>query len=87
MISLRFWMRIVSCMIPMAAFLPDVAQAKPATGGIMQKGPDIEAAVRNEYARVQREGSREAFEIFIARHPGHPLVEDAQKQLRRSDLR
>ncbi|WP_082909895.1 hypothetical protein [Sinorhizobium glycinis] len=49
----------------------------------MQKPPDYEAAVRSEFERVKAENTVEAYERFIRRHPGHPLVEEAREALAR----
>lgn len=49
---------------------------------IMDKPPDPEKAVASEYAELKRRGTIEAFELFIARHPDHPLANDARKHLK-----
>lgn len=41
------------------------------------------AAVAEEYELARRKGTAEAFELFIARHAGDPLVEKAWAELRR----
>lgn len=47
--------------------------------------PDFERAVKEEYARLKAKGTREALELFIARHPTHPLAEKAREDLRHLD--
>ena len=59
------------------------------TGGIMQPPPDYEAVIRSEFATFEQRGTVEAYELFIARHPDHPLAEKARAriaQLRRTQL-
>ena len=63
------------------------AQAPEGTGGIMTPGPDIEAAVRSEYQRIESQGTREAYELFIQRHPDHALADDARKKLEKGGLK
>lgn len=41
------------------------------------------AAVAEEYEAARRKGTREAFELFIARHADDPLAEQARSELRR----
>lgn len=43
--------------------------------------PDFEIAVKSEYERLKALGTREALELFIARHPDHPLAEKARDDL------
>jgi hypothetical protein len=38
--------------------------------------------VAREYEVAQRKGTREAFELFIARHGDDPLAEKARAELR-----
>ncbi|OBZ94033.1 hypothetical protein ADU59_17665 [Pararhizobium polonicum] len=63
------------------------AQVPKGTGGIMAPGPDVEAAVQSEYDGVVRKGTREAYERFIRRHPGHKLVQKAREALAKGGLR
>ncbi|RVL74202.1 hypothetical protein CN135_26880 [Sinorhizobium meliloti] len=49
----------------------------------MQKPPDYERAVRSEFEAVRAENTVQAYERFIRRHPGHPLVGDARKAISR----
>ncbi|WP_156373658.1 MULTISPECIES: hypothetical protein [unclassified Rhizobium] len=48
--------------------------------------PDKDAAVQSEYDSVVRKGTREAYERFIRRHPGHPLADKAREALVRGGL-
>lgn len=50
---------------------------------MMDKPPDPEKAVASEYAEIKRRGTVEAFELFVARHPDHPLADDARRNLKR----
>ncbi|WP_313526917.1 hypothetical protein [Shinella sp.] len=44
---------------------------------------DPEIVVEAEYNSLKAEGTREALELFIARHPDHPLAEKARDDIRR----
>lgn len=44
---------------------------------------DPSAAVAEEYEAARQQGTREAFELFIARHGDDPLAEKARAELRR----
>ena len=47
----------------------------------MQKGPKAGEAIAAEYARLKARGTREALELFIARHPDDPLAEEAEREI------
>lgn len=49
----------------------------------MQKGPNAREAIAAEYARLKARGTREALELFIERHPGDPLAEEAKEEIER----
>ncbi|MCJ8051871.1 hypothetical protein GB928_003185 [Shinella curvata] len=49
----------------------------------MQKPGDPEEAVKSEYEALKGRGTREALELFIARHPDHPLAAKAKEELQR----
>ncbi|MDQ0320134.1 hypothetical protein QO002_002272 [Pararhizobium capsulatum DSM 1112] len=49
----------------------------------MTPAPDGEVAIRKEYEGTVRHGTREAFELFIRRHPEHPLADEARAWLAR----
>lgn len=71
-------------MIPMAFFSPaEAGNGPPGTGGIMTPAPDGEAAIRKEYAGVVAKNTSEAYELFIRRHPDHPLADEARAWLKR----
>lgn len=59
-----------------------VNDASP-VGGNMQEGPDARESIAAEYARLKARGTREALELFIARHPGDPLSEKARQEIER----
>ena len=42
-----------------------------------------EAALEEEYQIALRQGTSQALELFIARHPDHPLAETARADLKR----
>ncbi|MDF0499084.1 hypothetical protein [Bradyrhizobium yuanmingense] len=47
----------------------------------MPMARDPAAAVAEEYEAARRKGTREAFELFIARHGDNPLAEQARADL------
>ncbi|WP_346015578.1 hypothetical protein [Bradyrhizobium sp. 182] len=47
----------------------------------MARDPAI--AMAEEYEAARRKGTREAFELFIARHGDDPLAEKARAELKR----
>lgn len=59
------------------------AGAPVGTGGIMQRPADPQAAVHSEYRRAKATGTRAALELFIARHPDHPMARQAEAEIRR----
>lgn len=50
---------------------------------VMQKPGDPEKIIESEYARLKGRGTREGLELFIARHPDHPLAEKAREDIKR----
>lgn len=57
-------------------------------GGTAGRAPSVpmardpSAAVTEEYESARRKGTREAFELFIARHGDDPLAERARAELK-----
>ncbi|OPY97894.1 hypothetical protein A5906_33515 [Bradyrhizobium sacchari] len=49
----------------------------------MPMARDPSAAVAEEFEAARRAGTREAFELFIARHGDDPLAEQARAELKR----
>lgn len=49
----------------------------------MPMARDPSVAVAEEYESARRKGTREAFELFIARHGDDPLAEQARAELKR----
>ncbi|MCK1387449.1 hypothetical protein [Bradyrhizobium sp. 21] len=49
---------------------------------VMPMARDPAATVATEYEAARRQGTREAFELFIARHGDDPLVEKARAELK-----
>lgn len=71
-------------MVATAWFVLAAAGSGPAgTGGIMNPPVDPEIVVEAEYNSFKAKGTREALELFIARHPDHPLAEKAREDIRR----
>ena len=50
---------------------------------VMEKPSDPEKAIQSEYERLKNRGTREGLELFIARHPDHPLAERAREEIKR----
>ena len=57
--------------------------AKAGRAPSMPMARDPSAAVTEEYEAARRAGTREAFELFLARHPDDPLAEQARAELKR----
>lgn len=49
----------------------------------MPMARDPAVAVGEEYEAARRRGTREAFELFVARHGDNPLAEQARAELKR----
>ncbi len=49
---------------------------------MMDTPPDPDKAVLTEYKLLMARGTVEAYELFIERHPDHPLAEDARRKLK-----
>ena len=43
--------------------------------------PDPERAIRSEFDTFAARGTVEAYELFIARHPDHPLAREARRRI------
>jgi hypothetical protein len=62
-----------------AAAAPDVAP--PARRSTDLPPPrDGDVAVRQELEAARRARTLAAYDLFIARHPGHPLIETARRE-------
>ncbi|OLP56749.1 hypothetical protein BJF92_11760 [Rhizobium rhizosphaerae] len=48
---------------------------------------NAEEAIRREFSMVERQGTREAYERFIRRHPRHALAAQAKLRLRSGKIR
>ncbi|WP_063688171.1 hypothetical protein [Bradyrhizobium stylosanthis] len=57
--------------------------AKAGRAPSMPMARDPSAAVAEEFEAARRAGTREAFELFIARHGDDPLAEQARAELKR----
>jgi len=60
------------------------ADGKPNAAGEAVTPParDPNIAVEEEYQIARRQGTVQSLELFIARHPDHPLAEKARADLR-----
>lgn len=58
-------------------------RGKAARAPAMPMARDPAVAVAEEYEAARQKGTREAFELFIARHGDHPLAQEARAHLRR----
>lgn len=68
-----------------AAALPTVAggtpaMAQPRHSPELPRARDGDVAIREEFDAARRAGTREAYDLFIARHPDHPLARTAQDE-------
>ena len=73
----------VSIIATTCLVLAAAGEAPEGTGGIMARPSDPEKAVQAEYENLKSKGTREALELFIARHPEHPLAEQARDDIER----
>jgi hypothetical protein len=64
-----------------AAALPSAANASAAMNPSQQVPParDGDVAIRQELCAARKADTVEAYDLFIARHSGHPLAEEARK--------
>lgn len=75
-----------SVLLAACAAMVSTAAAGERAGGMRPPG-DPEKAVESEYAALAARGTREALELFIARHPDHPLSERARAAIERMGRR
>jgi hypothetical protein len=73
-----------SCLVAGLAWVAlTVAVPADVSIAVMNTPPDPDEAVRAEYRGVQARGTAEAYELFIERHPDHPLANEARRELKR----
>lgn len=87
--------RVAAMRVPSLSFVLTagfaLATALAASSGFaMSQGPrhsepiplprDGNAAIQEEYEAARRAGTREAYDLFIARHPAHALAKTAQAE-------
>ncbi|CAM5352986.1 hypothetical protein ACFSUK_14560 [Sphingobium scionense] len=60
--------------------LPSGTKAPPGTGGIMAPPGDAEEAIRSEFRTMEKRGTRDAYLLFVQRHPQHPLAQEASRR-------
>lgn len=70
----------LSCLGVAFALAASPAAAGGRSGGMQPPG-DPDLAVEAEYKILSGKGTRAALELFIARHPDHPLAERARRAL------
>ncbi|RTE95268.1 hypothetical protein D6B98_04660 [Bradyrhizobium sp. LVM 105] len=58
-------------------------KGKAVRAPVMPMARDPAVAVAEEYEAAHRKGTREALELFIARHPDDPLAAQARVELKR----
>lgn len=73
----------VSIIATTCVVLAAASDGPEGTGGVMILPTDPEIVVAAEYKNFKAKGTREALELFIARHPDHPLAEKAREDIRR----
>ena len=74
--------RTVGALIMISAIIAGgFAMATDDARADMAPPPDCEAVIRSEYRMLADRGTVEAMELFIRRHPDHPLAEAARKRL------
>ena len=57
-----------------------VKERRPLRSTELPRPLDPEVAVRSELNVARRAGTREAYDLFIARHPDHPLARVAREE-------
>ncbi len=62
-----------------SAALGSFAQAEPQMTTPLPRDGDI--AIKEELCAARRAGTAEAYQLFIARHPGHALADLARREL------
>jgi hypothetical protein len=72
----------ISMVATISLVLAAAGEAPAGTGGIMARPSDTEKAVQAEYENLKSKGTREALELFIARHPDHPLADRAREEIK-----
>ena len=73
------------CLGALLALVPmkDAMAQGPRRSEPMPLPRDGDAAVREELDAARRAGTREAYDLFIARHPDHPLTATAKGERER----
>ncbi|MFB9792372.1 hypothetical protein EV665_112137 [Shinella granuli] len=72
----------ISMVATISLVLAAAGEAPAGTGGIMARPSDPEKAVQAEYENLKSKGTREALELFIGRHPDHPLADRAREEIK-----
>jgi hypothetical protein len=72
----------ISIIATATVVLAAAGEAPEGTGGIMARPSDPEKAVQAEYENLKSKGTREALELFIARHPDHRLADQAREDIK-----
>ena len=58
-----------------------VKEQRPARSTDQPRPRDGNVAIQEELDAARRAGTREAYELFLRRHPGHPLADIARREL------
>lgn len=82
-----FGLTVITMMMPALQPSASASSAHLTEVATMLPPPDVETAVRSEYAGVVKKGTREAYQRFIRRHPAHPLARKAREALAKGGLR
>ncbi len=61
----------------------DLAMAQSPRSPVAAPARDGNIAIQEELDAVRRAGTREAYDLFIARHPDHPLAAAAKQERER----
>jgi hypothetical protein len=64
--------------VPAAPTVPAPTPSGPASSAPAAPARDGNIAIREELDAARKVGTVEAYDLFLARHPGHPLAETAR---------
>ena len=64
-----------------AASAAEMKERRPGRSTALPRPRNPDIAVQEELDAARRAGTRAAYDLFIARHPGHPLAATARREL------
>ena len=64
----------------LAAPAPAIASEEPVKEPKIAPARDGDVAIRQELCAARKAGTLAAYDLFIARHPAHPLAEEARRE-------